>query len=264
MKTIWKGSISFGLVNIPIELYSAVESHSIAFKILHEVCNTPVENKRWCPTCQKEVVWSETVKGYKLPNGEHFIISQEELNKLKPQKTDTINIVEFVDRKSIDSIYLNKHYYALPNKKTDKAFFLFIKALGALDKVAVGQFVMRDKEYACMIQPYKNGILLNTLNYAYEVRELRALEQLHPTKEISPQELKLAEELIKKLSRKKFNIKQFKNNFAIELQKRIEQASKGVKVPKKEKVVIPQKPEINLEDALRASLDIENLGEKRA
>lgn len=257
MKTIWKGSISFGLVNIPIQLYSATKSQSISFKLLHEECLTPVKNKRWCSTCDKEVRWDETVKGYELPDGTYFVIEQEELNQLKSSTTDTIDIFEFIDRDKIDSIYLDNHYYVMPNKKTDKAFFLFIAALKKLKKVAIGKFVMRDKEYIAMIEPYKNGILLNTLNYQYEIRDFKALEDLKAPKEISKPELDLAMELIKRLSKDKLDISKYKDNFAIKLKERIEKVAKGIKIPEVQETQPTKEPVPSLEEALRASLEME-------
>ena len=120
----WKGSISFGLVQFNIELYSAIASHSLGFNLLHAKCHTPISNKRICPKCKVEVEWSDLVKGLKLDDGSYFIITKENLEKLKPEKTDSIQIIEFVSTSLISPIYLDQHYYVLPSRHTDRAFFL--------------------------------------------------------------------------------------------------------------------------------------------
>lgn len=228
MKASWKGSLTFGLVTINVELYPAIEQHKIGFKLLHAKCHTPISYHRWCSRCKKEVAWQEIEKGIKLDDGTFFIITKENLKKLKPQKTDAISIVEFVDNDVIDPILLDEHYYVLPSLKTPyQSFFLFACALENVGKIAIGQFVLRDKEYVCTIRPYKDVLLLTTLNYGYEVRDLPKMTKVK-TKKIAPQELKLAEQLIKKLSKKTFDITKFKDTFVENLKKKIRDAKKEI------------------------------------
>ncbi len=157
MKAIWDGSLSFGLVTIPIRLYSATESHSLGFKVLCGKCHNPLSYTRYCPKCKKEVPWEDVIKGLKLPSGKYFIATPEKIKELKPEKTDTISVVEFVDKDEIDFIYLKNNYYLAPTKKSENAYFLFQKALEASHKVGIGTFVMRDKEYVCTITPYETS-----------------------------------------------------------------------------------------------------------
>jgi len=252
MKSIWKGSIAFGLVNIPIELFTAHESHALGFTLLHGKCDTPLKYHRWCPKCKKEVQWDETVKGIKKTNGSYLILTQEQLKALRPEKTEEIKIVEFVDADQIPVIYLNHHYYVAPGKKAGAAYALFIKALENLGKVAIGSFVMRDKEYACAIQPNGNYLLLTTLYYAYEVRGLEDLTFARPSK-LNQTELKLAQEFIKKLSVKKFDISHFKDSFAQEIKKLLAQKTK--KGTKAKKVAPVRKEKSSLAATLRANLE---------
>lgn len=258
MKALWKGTISFGLVNIPIGLYLAVQHHSLGFKMLHSECMTPISLKRWCNHCNKEVSLDEIVKGLKLPDGTYFVATKENLNKLKPAKSDNLNIVQFIDKNQLTSLYLDNHYYALPQRKTDKAFFLFIAALSKMEKVAIGNFVMREKEYLCSIEPYKKGILLSTLNYAYEIKELRELDELEVPK-IDSNELKLAEQLINALYVKEFDITKFKDTYAEKLMDAIKKVAKGIAIPEKE-VRIRHKEEPSLIEALKASLKLDKEG----
>lgn len=252
MKTSWKGSIAFGLVDIPIELYSAVSPHAFSFKLLHRKCNTPVSYRRWCDHCKQEVAWQDIEKGIQLKDGSFFIMTPANLKKLKPQKTDNIAIAEFVDSSAVDPLLLAEHYYVLPTKAANQAFFLFAVALEKLDKVAIGQFVMRDKEYVCMIRAYKNILLLTILNYDYEIKKIPGVKELHIPK-MQGKELSLAEQLIEKLSHKTFSIDRYKDSFAVKLIKKIQQLKKGILIePKKKELAKPQ--EESLIEALRKSV----------
>lgn len=252
-KALWKGSISFGLVNIGIELFTAVKEHVIGFKLLHGKCLNPISYKKWCDHCEQEIEWQEIVRGLKLQDGSYFILTSENLKKLKPEKTDSINLAEFVDSNSIDPIYYNHHYYVVPSKKSDKAYFLFCAALKKAGKIAVGQFVLRDKEYVCAIQPYMNGLSLTTLNYAYEVQEISQFYDLPAHEKISESELKLALLLMSKLYKKKFDISKFKDSFAQKLLQKIKEKKTSKKVVKK--VEEPKRVSPGLMQALRASLE---------
>ena len=252
MRSIWTGAIAFGLVNIPIKLFSATESHALGFTLLHEKCHTPLKYHRWCPHCKKEVSWDQTVKGLKKSDGTYLILTQEALKKLRPEKTEEIKIVEFVDADKIEVIYFNQHYYVVPAKGSDSGYALFMKALATLNKVAIGRFVMRDKEYTCVLHPYKDYLLLTTLHYAYEIRGIEELVMVKKVK-FDAKELRLAQELIKKLSVNTFNMSQFKDTFAQEIKYLLKHKAK--KVAKKTKEVIPvKKKKASLADSLHASL----------
>lgn len=230
MKSVWNGTISFGLVNIPVRIYSAVQEHVMGFTLLCKKCHTPIKYERWCRKCHKEVAWQDVVKGLKLDDGKYFIVTQEKLHELKPTKTDRIEIKEFIELDQIKFIYLEHHYYMGPEKLGEKAYFLFKKALEETSKVAIGQFVMRDKEYICAITPYGDGLLLTTLNYSYEIRDITTIAELRVQPKIDKAELQLAEKLIAQLTKKKFNLSTYKDTFAEEL-------AKAIKKGKKEKVV---------------------------
>ena len=245
--------LHFGLVSISVELFSAVQPHVIGFKMLHNVCNTPISNKRWCTHCDREVAWEEIVKGLKLPDGSYFLITPENLKKLKSEKTDTVDIIEFVDIAAVAPVYYDTHYYVAPQKETDKAFFLFSKALAKAGQAAIGQFVMRDKDYVCLIQPYQNGMLLTTLNYEYEIKHVAAFDELVAPGKVAPEELKLAEMLINKLYKKTFDMSKFKDTFAERLAAAIKAQKKG-KVVEVEKKKPKGAPQPSLMEALKASL----------
>ncbi len=261
MKAIWDGSLSFGLVTIPIRLYSATESHSLGFKVLCGKCHNQLTYSRYCPKCKKEVPWENVIKGLKLPSGKYFIATPEKIKELKPEKTDTISVVEFIDKDEINFIYLKSHYYLAPKKKSENAYFLFQQALENSNKVGIGTFVMRDKEYVCTITPYETGLLLTTMNYAYEIRPIKSIAALKKMPKVKPAELKLANQLIKQLTKKKFDLTQFKDTFAEKLKKAIKtgkkvkpKTSEKKKRPKKESTS-GKKTEETILASLRASLE---------
>jgi len=251
MKSVWNGSLSFGLVNIPIKLYSAVEPKVLGFRLLCGKCKTPIQYKRWCPNCKKEVPWEDVVRGLEITKGNYFVLTKEKLEKLKPEKTDVIDIIEFVDKGMIDPIYFDKNYYVVPEKAKEKAYFLFQEVLEATAKIAIGRFVMREKEYLCAIESYKGGLLLVTLNYDYEIRDIKKVEELKVRPKLNKEELKLAKELINKLYEKEFDISEFKDTFAQKLKEVIKKSLKGEKIIVKKEKAIPKK---TLMAALKASI----------
>lgn len=257
MKPIWNGSLSFGLVTIPVKLYKAVQEHVFGFTLLCATCHKPVHYSRWCNHCNKEVEWNHVLKGLEVRKGQYIAITPEAIKKLKPEKSSTIDVIAFIPADLIAPIYFEHHYYVAPaSAPSEKAFFLFHQAIKSMNKVAIGKFVLRDKEYVVAIQTYENGIVLSTLNYAYEIRSMKKIPELTAKKsKASPAELKLAKQLIEQLSKNKFDINDFKDNYAENLKKLIKQQSKSkgkhVKLPKEPKKI---KKSHSLIDSLRDSL----------
>jgi DNA end-binding protein Ku len=260
MKSIWSGSLFFGLLNIPVNVYSAITEHKFGFRVLCGKCHTPLKNVRWCEHCKKAVAWDDTVKGFKKDKNSFFVMTHEEINKLKPEKMDRIEIKEFVHKDEIEILYIENHYYLMPEKKDDKAFYLFAQALEKANKVAIAQFVMREKEYVAAISFYKNMLLLNTLHYNYEIREIQA----ETSKKIktSKEELDLALLLINKLTHKKFDLSKYKDTFVEKLKKALKSPHKKTskKTTAKEE---SKKKKTTKEKTLTSSLK-ESLREVRA
>jgi len=251
MKALWKGSLSFGLVNIPVQLFTATESHALGFTLLHDKCHTPLKYHRWCTHCEKEVAWDQTVKGIEKADGKYFIFTQQTLKELHPKKSENIEIIEFVDEGTIPVIYLNHHYYVAPAKKSEKAYFLFIKALENLKKAAIGRVVMRDKEYVCALQSRENYLLLTTLYYPHEIKGIANLA-LPKLPKVNANELQLAEALIEKLSVPKLTMTQFKDTFVQEVKKSL-QAKKSKKTRAKPAARV-RKEKSSLAHSLHASI----------
>ncbi len=254
MKAIWSGSISFGLLNIPVQLYSGIAEHKFGFNILCGKCHNRLKNIRWCEHCAKEVAWDDTVRGFKKSDGSFFIMTEEAIQQLKPETIDTINIKEFVDKDEVEILYISDHYYMMPHKAKDKAFYLFACALKKSKKVAIGQFVMREKEYIVAISFYKNVLLLNTLHYHYEIRTvpLEGLESVKITKE----ELDLALLLINKLTHKKLVLSNYKDTFIEKLKKALSQknrSKKGIKKLSKKTKAKKESLTASLQESVRSA-----------
>jgi len=227
-------------------------SASPGFKLLHAEDQSPVEYRRYCKLQDKEVPWSEIVKGLEVEPGSFFLFTKEELQKLRPEKSDEISVIEFIPPGQIERALLDSHYYIGPAKKKEKAFFIFIEALKRSKKEAVGRFIMREKEYTCVITPHDDGLILSTLNYEYEMRSLRAMEFIEEKVDIKPQEMELAIALVDKMSVAHFDNSRFKDQFAEHLKEAI------AKRDRKELVVIEKEKketaEENLMDVLKQSL----------
>ncbi len=251
MKTVWTGSISFGLVNIPVRMYSASEPKSSGFRLLHKADNAPVEYKRWCPEHHREIPWEDIVKGFEVGKDIYYPLGRDEVRGLKPEKTDTIDITEIVDLGQIDPIYFDSHYFLGPDAEREKAYFLLKEVLQSSGKAAIGRFVMREKEYVCAITSYRRGLLLATLKYAHEVRDIDKVDFLEGRPKLSAQEVELAQMLVSKLRREEFDIGEFKDTFHDEVRKLVEAKMRGAVIEVKA-VGRPRKR--NLVEALKASL----------
>ena len=251
MRSVWNGTVSFGLVSIPIKLYSAVDSKTTGFKMLCKKCMTPVKYERHCEGCKEQVQWSEIIKALDLGNGQYLPFTDEELDKLKPEKSDRIEILEFINKSEVEPIYYNKFYFCAPQKAKERAYYLFRQVLKTSKKVAIGKFVMREKEYVCAIEPYQSGLLLSTLNYKYEIRDINDIKELKEEPDLKKEEINLAKKLVEQLFEEKFELEQFKDTFSEQLQEMID---------KKEKIQVKEKEEEtpftanSLMDALKASL----------
>lgn len=254
MKIIWKGSIAFGLVNIPIKLYSAIEAKGTKMKLLYKKDLSPIRYKRWSDESKKEVPWADIVKGVEIGENEYVVVSPKELEAIKPERSKAIDIVEFVDTQQIDPVYFNSHYYIAPEKAKEKAYFLLKEILQQTSKMAIGQFAMHEKMHTCAIESYKEGLLLTTLNYGYEIRDISEIGELQQKPKLSKQELALAKQLIDKITVKKFDIDIFKDTFHESLIKMVKKKKKGEKTITIEKKEEPKLKEKNLIAALKASL----------
>jgi DNA end-binding protein Ku len=253
MKSLWKGSIAFGLVNIPIKLYSAIEQKPLKMRLLHKDKLSPIRYKKWCDACTQEVSQDEIVRGIEVSPDKYVVISDEELRSIRPEKSTWIEIVEFVHSHQIDPIFFNSHYYVGPERPKDKTYFLFRDVLSQTAKTAIGRFVMREKEHMCAIEAYGQALLLTTLNYDYEIRDIARVDGLAEEPTISQVEMDLARQLLSQITIDEFDITRFHDTFEEDLQQLVAKKARGETISV-QKVEYHATAEENLIEALKASL----------
>jgi len=249
MRSLWTGSISFGLVNIPIKLYSAVESSGLDLDMLDKSDLSNIQFKRVNEKTGKEVAWENIVKGYKLDN-HYVVLSDEDFKKASPEKTKTIDISEFVETAQVPSIYYDSSYYIEPEKNGGKAYVLLRDSLLKSKKAALGTFVLRSKENVCLIEPSDKILMLHKIRYAEEIRSTEDIKV--PDAKLSTAEIQMATKLIDQLTGK-FDISKYKDTYTETLLKFIKAKAKGKKftAPKMQVVHSGSK---DLMEELRASL----------
>lgn len=253
MKASWKGSLSFGLVSIPVELYSAVKNRpeELDFKMLCAVCKNPIHYRRYCDYCHEERSLDQIVKGVKI-NGEYKIITQEALAALRPKKSETIDIIETIDVALVDPLYYQAHFYIIPDKKGEKAYLVFVRALADAQKGALARFSMKSKEHIALIRSVDGMLLLSTLHFMHDIQKVPA----HSFKgiRISDSELEMARALIKQIATKTFDIQRFRDEFIKAVKKELK---KTVRIPSKKQRTHEKSKEAqgpSLLQSLKASL----------
>src|SRR3984893_16712168 len=199
--SVWKGSISFGLLSIPIRLYPAARSERINLHQIHKKCHTRLRQPLYCPTCHRIVERSEVVKGYEYEKGPYILIENEELKKITPPSGRMMEIQAFVKGSQIDPIFFESSYLALPEKDNPKPYVLLVKALEASDRVGIAKVTMHQREYTVFIRPRSHGLTVHTMYFVNEIRSLDGYGKLAQDVKLKPQEIKLAEQLSRHLSR---------------------------------------------------------------
>jgi DNA end-binding protein Ku len=252
MRAIWTGAIGFGLVNIPVKIYSATESSNLNLDMLDKKDHSKIKYQRVNENTGKEVEWGNIVKGYKIAN-EYVILDEKDFEAVSAEKTKTINITDFVKESEISSLYYETPYYLEPDKSGTRAYKLLLEALQKTKKVGVATFVMRNKELLAILRPEKNVIVLNKIRFEQEIRSTDELA-LPKNTEVKHAELMMAITLIDQLT-DKFDISKYKDNYNDELLKIIEAKSKGKKIKVPEMKVVHSKTK-DLMDQLKASLDV--------
>ncbi len=195
-RSIWKGSISFGLVSIPVGLYAAEAPHELAFHLLDKRDKSPVRYKRVSEKTGKEVPWNDVVRGYEYAKGSYVVLSDEDLKRANPTATQTIDISDFVDAAEISPIYFDKPYYLAPDRKGTKGYALLREALRRSGKVGIATVVIRTRQYLAAVLPQEDVMVLQLLRYAHELRDTEELEVPHGEAGVSERELEMAERLI--------------------------------------------------------------------
>ncbi len=249
MKSVWSGSIGFGLVNIPIKLFSAIESSKLDFDMLDKKDHANIKFKRVNGNTGKEVLWENIVKGYMLDD-KYVLLEDKDFKKASPEKTAHIEILQFVKAAEIDSVYFEAPYFIQPEKSGARAYELLREALEKTGKAGLGSFVMREREHVCLIKPYGNILVLNRLRFAEEVRD--PAEITTPAAKPKPAEVKMAVDLIDQLT-KPFKPSIFKDDYSDKLMKIIKAKAKNKPIPYKPMKIVHSKT-TDLMDQLKASL----------
>jgi DNA end-binding protein Ku len=253
MRAIWTGSISFGLVNIPVKLFSASETREgIQLHMLHAKDQAPIRYAKFCSAEGVEVPFSDIVKGYEYAEGEYVVITDEDFEAADAKKTSTVDIVEFTSEDQIDVRYLERPYYMEPQKGADKAYELLREALRQSNKLAVAKFVLRQREHLAVIKTVGQVLVLNQMRFPADLRSPGGLKL--PTGKADQRELEMALKLVDQLT-EPFIAEDFHDTYTEELQARIEAKVKGQPVP--EGKPADTKPVKDLMAALKASLNEE-------
>lgn len=228
MHAIWRGSISFGLVNIPINLYSGSEENRLNLRMLHKADLSPVRYAKVCRTEGKEITYQEIVKGFEYQKNEFIVLDEKDFEKADMRATHLIEIVEFVDEQEIDTRLYEKPYYLEPGKSAGKAYSLLSAALIKAKKVGVAKFVLHNREHIAILKPINDVLVLNEIRYVNELRDATDLNI--PKNKLTRAEITAALALIKQLTGK-FKIESYRDNYYEQLRAIIETKAKG-KVPK--------------------------------
>lgn len=247
--SMWTGTISFGLVSIPVKLMSATRHKGISFNILHKKCHNRIQEKRWCPVCEEEVAWDETEKGYAYAKDEYVSFSPEDFESLPLPSKNILEVESFVEMGEIDPIYFDSSYYLQPDKKGQNPYNLLRAALERKGMVAVGKIALRTKERLCIVRVYGSHLLVETLLYPDEIFD--ETEESVPTTTPSKQELSIAEHLVD-LMTKPFDPSEYNDNYREALEELVESkiSGKALKAPAKKSTG----KVLDLMDALRNSV----------
>jgi DNA end-binding protein Ku len=250
MRSLWTGAIGFGLVNIPVKLYSAVQQSDLDLDMLDKKDHSNIRFQRVNEKTGKEVAWQNIVRAYNY-EGHYVVLSDEDFKKASPEKSKMIEITEFVEESEVDTMYYETPYYLEPQKSGEKAHVLLRDALKKTGKTGLANFVLRTKESLALIKASDNVLILQKIRYEQEIRDSSGLNI--PTTDSKPAELKMATTLIDQLT-SKFDISKYKDTYSEQLMKVIEAKAKGKKIATPEMKVVHSRSK-DLMEQLKASLE---------
>ena len=250
--SVWKGYISFGLISVPIRMYVAAREQHISFNQVHASCGTRIKQQLWCPTDERVVDRDEIVKGYPAPDGGFVTITSDELKHLEAQSSQTMSIVQFVQLDEVDPLYYESSYYTVAEEPGRRAYALMMQGMAHLKLGAIANITLHQREQVVMIRPYAHGLVLHTLYYPEEVREL---EEYGAQQELAlqPQEVALAEQFMQQLA-SPFHPDAFTNTYQERVEQLIASKTAGVPEPDVEAPKKPAAPVVSLMDALKKSI----------
>jgi len=255
VQTIWKGSISFGLLNVPVRMSAATARENIRFRTLHKECHTPLVQKRFCPQCDREVDYHDTVRGYEYEDNRFVIISDDELETIPVASTKAIEIVDFIKLEEVDPVYYDKTYYLRPGDGGEKPYLILRNAMLETGRVAVAKVTIRQKEHLALVRILDNALAVETMFFPDEVRNIDELgiTKLEEKIQIRKEESEMAVKLVENLT-SEFNPTKYTDEYKEELLKLIRNKIDGKET--KEVTPIAPKPQVlDLMEKLRASVE---------
>ncbi|MCS7119442.1 MAG: Ku protein [Archaeoglobaceae archaeon] len=251
MRAVWKGSINFGLVSIPVKAYNATVPKEVRFTLLHSKDGGKIRYRKFCEKCKEDIPDEEIVKGYEIAKNEYVVLTEEELEKIPLKSIKSIDIKRFFDPAELREIYYSDFYYVVPDRGGERAYTLFKYAMRDTNLMGVGKIGMRGRERVVALKWFNEGILLVNLHYVDEIRNPKEIPNWGANFEISDEELELAKRLIMAM-KKPLNLEEFKNEYKDALMKLID-----AKLAGKEMIVAQDFPTVkSLMDALKESLEI--------
>ncbi len=248
--SVWKGYITFGLISIPIRLFSAARGESIHFNQLHKVCNTRIRQPQFCPHCERQVERSEIVKGYEYEKDQYVLVEEDEIKKIAPASASTMEIQEFVNLKDVDPLYYETSYLAVPEEAGRKAYRLLVETMEGSERAAIAKVAMHQREYTVIIRPRAHGLTLHTMFHANEVRDVPEYGHLDEI-QVKPEEVKLAKQLVESLTGE-FDPTKYRDEYQDRLQELVDAKLKGREVATVAEPV--RAPVIDMMEALKRSL----------
>jgi DNA end-binding protein Ku len=253
MRTIWNGSISFGLVNIPIGLALATQRSDIAFRTLHRECGTPIKQKRYCPYHERDVEADELVKGWEYVKGEYVLVEESDMEAVALQRSQSIEIVRFVQLADVDPVYFDRTYYLAPADApaARRPYVLLLRAMSETGMAAIGRFVLWGKENLCLIRPQGDALAMETMFFAEDVRSRAEIEEAVADTEVQAAEMDLARQVIQSLVGD-FVPEDFANEYRGQLRAMLEAKLAGQEITRPQPV--PETPVVDLMEALRRSV----------
>src|SRR5262252_9840325 len=260
-RATWKGYLKISLVNIPIKVFPATDAGAtLSFNQLHAECQTRIQQKRWCPHCQREVANTDLVKGFEFEKGRYVVIDEEDIEKVRVESTRVINLEQFTDDTEIDPIYLERPYYLAPDGPVAREAFAVIRE-GMKGKAGIGKVALYGREYLIKVQPRDQGLVMYTLRHASEIRSMAAIDELSDMPgTVKPEEVKLAKQVMGTFEGQ-VDFESYKDDYQVGLREIIDAKIEGREVVAPE-VEAPPKV-VNLMEALRKSLDSISAGRKK-
>jgi len=258
----WKGYLKISLVNIPIKVFPATDAGAtLSFNQLHGECQTRIQQKRWCPKCEKEVPNTDIVKGYEFEKGRYVVVDEEDIEKVRVESTRVISLEKFTDDTAIDPIYLERPYYLAPDGPVAKEAFAVIRD-GMQGKAGIGKVALYGREYLVKVQPREQGLVMYTLRHAAEIRSMEAIDELSDMPEkVKPEEVKLARQVMGTFEGT-VDLQEYRDDYQVGLREIIDAKIEGREIVAPE-IEAPPKV-VNLMDALRKSLDTISATKKTA